>query len=797
MPDDRYSDDELQRYFNDPEARRAAATPAADGDARAQTLLVLKRIGVGIGVLAGLALLAVVVLSFTLPSTELIENPEHLEATVVYTADGVEMARYYLGENRTWVTADEISPVMYDALVSLEDRRFYEHWGVDMRGFAAVLKGFLTGQGLRGASTITMQLARNLYDQIGTERTPIRKAREMLTAVQLERRYTKDEIIEMYLNTVAWNYNAFGIEAAAETYFSKPAAELTVEEAAMLVGMLKGPSGYNPVRHPERAQDRRNLVMASMVREGKLSSDDYARLREQPIELAFRPYSHTDNLAPHLAEIMRKELEVWGKENGYDIYSDGLVVHTSLDSRIQAMAREAVEEQTAKLQAVVDYEWGVARPGLLGNYRDREDAYPARMARGDVEPWSYFWQRNTRLSDAFVRDTDRWRALRERGLDRSEATAQLRADEAFMDSLHAVKTRLEAGLVAVEPETGFVRAWVGGRDFVTDKFDHVKTARRQPGSTFKPFVYIAAIDNGYSPYYRVMDSTFVWRQAGLPPWRPKNSGGTSGSYVTLRTALSQSKNIPTARLTQEVSPATVRRYAERLGVESEVEAVPSIGLGVSDVTLLEMVTAYATLANDGVYHRARSITRIEDRQGNTIAELLPQGREALSASTAYTVVDMMRGVIDDGTGQRMRWKFGLNEYDLAGKTGTTQESADGWFILMHPDLVVGAWVGWNDRRVAFRSDWWGQGAHNALHLVGDFAERLAEADNPSVRLQPERRFEEPDGYVPPAPPPPPPGMDDRPARDLLQRWEERDRRLAQDREPPEKRDRERRGRVGW
>ena len=782
MPQDPYSDDELQRYFENPAARRQAAASGAvtQPEARRRAFKALRFVLLGVGAFALAVVGYLLVLSATLPPTELIENPEHLETTVAYTADGVELARYYLGQNRTWVSAQEISPAMFDALVAMEDRRFYDHWGVDMRGFAAVAAGALSGRGMRGASTITMQLARNLYEQIGFERSVTRKIKEILTAIQLERRYTKGEIIEMYLNTVPWGHNAFGIEAAAKTYFNTSAADLDVEEAAVLVAMLAGTSRFDPVRNPERARARRDIVLAQMVRNGTLSQSDHAALSADSIALAFTPYSHTDNLAPHFAEILRAELKKWGQANGYDIYSDGLVVHTSIDSRLQAFAQQAVTEQAQKLQNVVDVEWAERR---FFSSKD-EDAYAGRAK--DAKAWDYFWNSQTRLVDAFVRDTDRWRSLRKAGAERDEAVAQLRDDAAFMDSLKAVKTRVEAGFVALNPKNGFVLAWVGGRDYVEDKFDHVKTARRQPGSTFKPFVYIAAIDNGYSPYYQLMDSSFVWRQAGLPDWRPQNSGGQTGGYVTLRTALGQSKNIPTARLTKEIGPATVAQYAKRLGVESPVEAVPSIGLGVSDVTLLEMVGAYSTLANGGLYHEPQFITRIEDRQGNVIANFEPQGREALSSSTAYTVVDMMREVVDNGTGSRIRWKYGLRTPDFAGKTGTTQESADGWFILMNPSIVAGSWVGWNDRRLAFRTEWWGQGAHNALHIVGDFETRLAKSGLPLASRMNSVRFEPPSGYVPPAAPPPP---DDRtPVQRLFDRWQERN---------TERRGEEERGRIGW
>lgn len=787
MPDNHFSEHELERYFNDRGARRRVTKEEAARRAR----LLWQRLGIGLGAALLLLVLSLWALSFTLPPTALIENPEHLESTIVYTADGVELARYFLGQNRTWVTIDQISPAMQEALLAVEDRRFYRHWGVDLRSFASAAFDAVTGQRLRGASTLSMQLARNLYEQIGFERSPIRKLREILTTIQIERRYTKREIMEMYLNTVPWGHNAFGVEAAARTYFNKPASELQVEEAAVLVAMLKGTTRYNPVRNPERARSRRNLVLDAMAREGFITAERRDELRAEPIRLDFNPYSHTDNLAPHLAEILRDELKQWGRENGFNIYTDGLIVHTSIDSRIQELARQAVETQGAKLQAVADVDWSARNRFFSQN----EDAYVEYLRTRNVEPWAYFWQSQTRLTESFIRESDRFRQLRRAGVDPGEALAQLRRDAFFMDSLKTAKTRLEVGLVAINPSNGFVLAWVGGRDFVQDQFDHVRLARRQSGSAFKPFVFVAAIDNGYSPYDRLMDSTFVWHQRGAATWIPRNAGGISGQYMTLRRVLAASVNIPTARLTYEVGPATVKRYAERMGIESPIEAVPSIGLGVADVTLLEMVAAYATLANGGTHYQPRVITRIQDRQGNVLAEFTPRGREAISASTAYTVTDMLREAIDNGTGGRIRWKFGLRNYDLAGKTGTTQEGADGWFVMMHPDIVIGSWVGFNDRRVQFRSSWWAMGSRTGLHVVGDFARRLAQAEHRAIRLNPSRRFEPPPGYVVPLAPH---HEDHRPARDMLDRMHNRDLQAgeppAADRAPPPQ---ERRGRVGW
>ena len=685
---------------------------------------------------------------------------------MAYTADGKELARYYEGENRTWVDYDQISPNVFQALVSTEDKRFFDHWGVDMKRTLSVPIHLIRGS-RQGGSTVTQQLARNLYRiQVGNEASVTRKIKEILTAIKLEREFTKEEILVMYLNTVSFNYNAFGIEAAAQTYFNKPAAELSVPEAATLVGMLKGPSLYNPKRNEERARKRRNVVMYLMTQNGELGRADYDLFKAEPITLDFKQYSHTNNLAPHFAEILRLWLKKWGEENGYDLYQDGLRVTTTLDSRMQAIAQKSVDEQLDRLQAVVDFEWSRRADWFLSKSKEAEEVYYARMQKGDVAAFDYFWKANPRLLDDMIDETAAYQGQRDNGLSKKEAIAALKQDAGFLDSLKAVKSNLETGFIAIQPDNGAVRAWVGGRDYVQDKFDHVQTAKRQPGSTFKPFVYIAAIDNGYSPYFEVLDDRFVWSEPGQKDWIPDNAGGgMSGQYVTLRTALKNSMNIPTARVTQIVGPGRVRTYACRLGVReackdektSSVPTVRTIGLGVGEVTLLEMTSAYATIANGGVYHEPLYVSSISDRYGNVIATFEPAGREALSANTAYTTIDMMRGVVSGGTAARIPWKFGLGDYDLAGKTGTTQESADGWFIMMHPDLVMGSWVGFNDRRVTFRSSWWGQGGHNALHVVGDFARRLSKADG-EVRLS-KTQFEAPSGYVVPTRPQPDPYQD--------------------------------------
>ncbi len=742
MPDRwEHTEEELRRYFSDPNFRHARLR--RDGHAakqrripagffyrrfrdphKAQAALVVSAL-VGLTLVGMLALgLYVWSLSDELPSFQQLDNPTFELATVAYTADGQELARY-ARQNRSWVSYDEISPYVIQALLATEDHRFYDHWGIDLfRTASAVVQTILSlGREVQGGSTITQQLARNLYnEQIGRAQTIERKLKEMITAVELERRYTKREILEMYLNTVEFVYNAFGIESAARTFFNKPARELNVLEAATLVGMLRNPALYNPIRFPERARQRRNVVLWQMVRHGYLDRAFFEAHKDDPIVTDFRTAAITASIAPYFAEYVRRWLENWAKEHGYNIYIDGLRVYTTLDSRLQELARQAVDTQMRGLQAVVDYEWSRRSGFFLG------PDINLYLQQKNYEPFAYYWSSKNDTVNQFIRETERYRRLVADGMAPDEALRRLRADQAFMDSLKAVKTRLEAGFVAIDPRNGYVRAWVGGRDLTQDWYDHVAIARRQPGSTFKPFLYTAAIDNGWSPYDVLPDSSVTYVDPAGNVWQPKNAEGEStGQLITLREALARSVNTVTARLVLQVGAPNVAFYARRMGIKSPLETVPSLALGTSNVTLLELVSAYATLASGGLYYEPTVVTRIEDASGNVLYEARPVPREAISEETAYTVVDMLRDVIRYGTGTRIRWQFGLTRYDLAGKTGTTQNSADGWFILMHPELVTGAWVGFNDPRVTFRTHWWGQGAHNALFIVGDFWRRMEQA----------------------------------------------------------------------
>ncbi len=745
-----FSDDEVRRYMEDPSSRQPKP---GDWRARLQDAWANPEVrvaAIGLGVIVGLGLIVALSIGGYLlsmrdelpPLTE-IENPEFQLATIAYTADGEELARY-ASENRAWILYRDMSPYLVDALVITEDKRFHEHWGMDLfRTVSAVSQTILGGIGLpfdkQGGSTISQQLARNLYNvRIGRVQTVGRKLKEMVTAVQLEQRYTKQEIIEMYLNTVEFGYNVYGVETAARTFFRKSAADVDLSEAAILVGMLKGISIYNPYRYPERTARRRNVVLSLLRDAGRIDRAAYDTLKTKEIEAFNSSYAITSSIAPYFAQHVYEWMARWGRENGYDVDQDGLVVHTTLDSRMQKLADSAMHKQLECLQTVVDYQWSRASESLWS-----QDPCAYAELEG-YNPFEYYWESNSEYLNQMIRETARFRTARARGASGSELMRQLSSDANFLDSLKAVKTRLETGLVAMDPKTGHVKAWIGGRDLATDWFDHVDKAARQPGSTFKPFLYTAAIDNGWSPYYTLLDDSlhFVVDPETGQEWNPGNSGAAmSGRMMTLRDGLALSMNTISARLILEVGPPQVAFIARVMGVSSPLAEVPSLALGVSDVTLYEMTTAYSTLANGGFRVEPIVVTRIEDAQGNVLFEAEQSPRQALSPETANTMVDLMRGVINRGTGRRMRSQFGLGDLDLAGKTGTTQNSADGWFMAMHPDLVTGAWVGFNDRRVTFRTNWWGQGAHNALLVVGDFYQRMKAAEAGFIPA--ENRFPDP------------------------------------------------------
>jgi penicillin-binding protein 1A len=656
---------------------------------------------------------AVILIPFT-PSISDLRKAKIDQPAVLISSDGRRLATFK-PMNREWVRLNQISPYVIDALIATEDHRFYRHYGIDLwRTATGLLRVFIADP--EGGSTLTQQLARNLYpEEIGRKRTITRKIKETITAIKIEYAYSKKEILETYLNTMPFLYNAFGIEMAARTYFDKPAQKLTVLESATLIAMLKGTSYYNPVLNPERALRRRNVVLSQMVKGGVLGQGDFDKLKTRPIRLNFERQPESVGPAPHLAAHIRKWLVDWADRNDRDIYSDGLIVHTTIDSRLQALANQAVQRQMESLQAVADVEWGVSSPRLLSS---SASAYLDMRRR--VQPFSHFWKTKPGLIDVFIRESAAYRRAVDSGATPETALAQLKSNREFMAKLRADKTRLQAGFAAIDPATGHIKAWVGSRDFETDQFDHVAQARRQPGSTFKAFVYGAALEHGMSPDQRFTDRAVEVPLPDGTVWRPSDASEPTGRRMTAREGLIYSKNTITAQVMQEIGPKKTAELARKMGVnQSKLDEVPSLALGTSPVTLLEMVAAYGTIAALGEYRQPLFITRITDKNGTVLARFATENTPVLSARTVEDLVNMLRGAVDQGTGQAVRTQFGLRA-DLAGKTGTTQKNTDGWFILMHRRLVAGSWIGFNDSRITMRSNYWGEGGHNALLLVGDF-----------------------------------------------------------------------------
>ncbi len=655
------------------------------------------RRGVALAVSAvpALLLLYVLVLIPFTPSISDLRRAKTAKPSVVMSSDGQELA-VFRRANRDWVKLADISPQVTAALIATEDHRFYSHHGLDFRRIASAALKTASGD-TQGGSTLTQQLARNLYpEEIGRAPTLTRKIKEAITALKIEAVYTKPEILETYLNTVPFLYNAFGIEMAARTYFDKSADKLDVLESATLVGMLKGTSYYNPVINPERAIQRRNIVLAQMVKHDKLPAARLERLKKAPLKVDFERQTEPLGPAAHVAQQLRRWLIEWADRNDYNIYADGLVLRTTIDSRLQAMANRAVTRQTTRLQSLANGQWGGRSVWQAKTGRFRE------------------------MVESFVRESTEFKAAVEAGQAGDDVLKTLLSDASFMEKLKADKTRLQAGFLAIDPGNGHVKAWVGSRDFADDQFDHVAQARRQPGSTFKPFVYGAAFQKGMSPSDRFFDGDIEIPLGNGAFWRPTDAGGPSGEMMTLRQGLASSKNTITAQVMQAVGPPQVAQLAQALGVrQSKLEEVPSLALGTSPVTLKEMVSAYASIANEGQYIEPMLILQVEDRNGKVLEVMQPRLPEtAMPVPVSHTLLDTLRAAINQGTGAGIRSQYGITA-DVAGKTGTTQDNTDGWFILMHPQLVAGAWAGFNDNRITMGNGW-GPGARSALPMVGEF-----------------------------------------------------------------------------
>lgn len=653
-------------------------------------------------------------------------------STRILDANGNEIGRWF-EQDRTWVRLEEIAEPVVDALIATEDHRFENHRGIDYRRLVSAVYHTLHGS-RQGASTLSMQLARNLYPDISGATPLRRKLREIATARALERELSKDQILELYLNTVPFGQRAYGIEAAAQAYFSISANELSTLQAATLVALLRGPSFYNPHRHPERTRARRATVLNRMVETGKLGMNERPD-DDEALGLAPRQSAETDSIAPHFLDRVRQQVRSWAAARDIDPGRAGLRIHTTLDPELQRKAVASLEKRTARLQEQAAAAWETSAHTSTGSSPESTRAFPG------------WWDQNETRLLLHLRRTGHYQNLTAQGYSPDEALERLRANTAVVDSIKFAATRLDAGLVAIHPTTGAVRAYVGGRAYDRDAFDKVSLARRQLGSTFKPFAYAAAMERGLSPYDLVQDSVRTYPVSGGPDWRPRNVGGyATNEPFTLREALALSKNTVAAKVGATLGADVLADAATRAGIKSPQRPHLSLVLGTSEASLLELATAYTTLANNGRHNHPHLISRIEDGSGHVLKSATPDDQQTISPYAAYLTVDMLRDAVTYGTAAEIRRSYQMPG-DLAAKTGTTQHGADGWFVLMHPALVAASWVGFNDPAVRFRSAEDAQGSRTALPIVADFFER-AFAENPQWAHE---RFRAPRGHHIPHP----------------------------------------------
>lgn len=709
--------------------------------------------------------LGVLILFFTLaswgffgamPSFEDLENPESNLATEIISSDGVTIGKFY-NENRTPIKYEDLPPHLVKALVSTEDERFYEHSGIDAkRTFGAALKLGSSG----GASTLTQQLAKLLFHGEGSKfflYRVIQKAKEWIIAVKLERQYTKNEIIAMYLNKADFVNTAVGIRSASKVYFGKEPRDLTIDEAAMFVGMLKNPSLYNPLRRLEKVKNRRNTVLDQMVRNKVLEPGARDVLAAQPIVLHFHPESHKEGTATYFREFLREYMKNWAKENkksdgsDWDIYSDGLKIYTTIDSKIQEHAEEAVQAHMKNLQKE-----------FFAQQKDNPNAPFLKITPEETK----------RIMDKAMKSSERWRVMKD--LDKSEEeiiasfgvktkmkvfswNGEIDTLMTPTDSIRYYKHFLQTGVMSMEPQTGHIKAWVGGIDYKYFQYDHVGQGARQVGSTFKPFVYATAIEQlGMSPCDSIIDSPFtipVGRHHVTADWTPKNSDNKYRGMVTLKKALANSINTVSAKLMDKVGPEAVVSLSKKLGIKADIPNQPSIALGAVEITVEDMVAAYSTFANQGVYIKPQFISRIEDKNGVVLYEPVPETHDVLNKDIAYAVIKLLEGVTEEGSGVRLRTQGGgsgdnrwtgypyMFTNPIAGKTGTSQNQSDGWFIGMVPNLVTGVWVGCEDRSARFKGITYGQGATAALPIWGYMMKKCYEDKDLLISKDP---FERPD-----------------------------------------------------
>ena len=669
-----------------------------------------------------------------MPSFDELENPNSNIASEIISSDGKTIGKFAF-QNRVPVKYKDLPKDLVNALVSSEDERFYEHSGIDAKGFLRAVSRFGRDG---GASTITQQLAKNLFHGAdGSKNIIVRivqKVKEWIIAIRLERQYTKQEIIAMYLNQVDFVNNAIGISSASKIYFNKKPNELTIEESSVLVGMLTNPSRFNPNRFKERSTERRNVVLGQMVRNKHLSEARFNELKVKPIVLDFKLENHNDGIATYFREYLRDYLKKWTKENPkadgtiYDIHKDGLKIYTTIDSKMQKYAEEAVATHLSKLQPKFFEAAKGKKNAPFVNLTDDETSSIIKRAMKNSERWRIM-KNDEKTEEEIIKSFDvktKMKIFTWKGERDTIMTPK--------DSIIYYKHFLQTGFMAMEPQTGYVKAWVGGIDQKYFQYDHVGQGARQVGSTFKPFVYATAIDQlGMSPCDSIIDSRFTMPRGkwGISQsWSPTNSDGKYRGLINLKVALANSVNTISAKLMDRVGPQAVVDMVHKLGVSSEIPTQPAIALGAVEITVQEMVAALSTFVNEGQYVNPEIITRIEDKNGVVIYEAIPETRDVVNKDVAYAVIKLMTGVTESGTGERLRrGGAGITTYnyafknEIAGKTGTSQNNSDGWFMGMVPNLAAGVWVGNEDRSAHFRSTAYGQGATMALPIWGLFMEK--------------------------------------------------------------------------
>lgn len=666
-----------------------------------------------------------------MPSLKSIENPENDLSSELISADGVSLGRYFR-YNRSQASYNDLSADLVNTLLLSEDHRFFRHSGMDFIAYMRVFWGLLTLHPQGGGSTITQQLAKNLYTmnpdmsldgklaRLGRyPKRIIQKTKEWIISYYLEKNFTKEEIIAMYLNTTSFGSNAYGIRVAAETYFNKPPDSLNIQESAVLVGMLQAITKFSPVYNPENSLKKRNEVLYKLYTHGYINRNEYDSIKLLPIELKYKVQNQNEGIATYFRNVIRTDLMNWCKENGYDLWESGLKIYTTIDSRMQQYAEQAVAEHMKYQQELFNEHWKGRNPWIDDEWKEIKGFLQSRIKQTDTYK---------NLVARYGEHSDSVKIMLNLKKPMTIFTWNGERDTLFssMDSLNYFKRFLHAGLVSMDANTGAIKAWVGGINHKYFKYDHVRQGKRQPGSTFKPFVYGAALEIGYHPCFELYDISPSFTVPG-GTWYPPNSDGKygTGEKMNLRQAMARSVNSITAQILQKVHPDNVVKFAHRVGISSPLDAVPSLCLGVSDVSLYEMVGAYGTFVNNGIYTEPYYITRIEDKNGNVIENFVPKTREAISEQTAYKMIYMLRGGVEEMGGTSGGLGYDLKEEnEIGGKTGTTNNASDGWYIGVTNNLVTGVWVGGDERSIHYRNWDMGQGSRTARPIWEKYMRKL-------------------------------------------------------------------------